>query len=134
KALAIGKAHALRSTGANAAWGRTYSLAFSVWMKENGFASLPKSARSCAIEMAENSAEVTRWRDSLPERQRRRLNDPHAVLTRWRKETTDPGGRTVGLWERDARSAFKRLCTCVAHLPPDRAAALWATVRERACA
>jgi len=36
-ALALGKAYALKATGANAAWGRNYSLAFSAWMKECGF-------------------------------------------------------------------------------------------------
>jgi hypothetical protein len=32
-ALAIGKAHALRVTGANRAWGRNYSRAFCDWMR-----------------------------------------------------------------------------------------------------
>jgi hypothetical protein len=32
-ALAVGKAHALRVSGANAAWGRNYSREFSLWVK-----------------------------------------------------------------------------------------------------
>ncbi len=36
-ALAVGKAHALRVTGANAAWGRNYSREFSEWMQRHGF-------------------------------------------------------------------------------------------------
>jgi hypothetical protein len=47
-ALAIGKAHALRVTGANAAWGRNYSREFGAWMKRHGFGAMAKSARSVA--------------------------------------------------------------------------------------
>jgi hypothetical protein len=36
-ALAVGKAHALRVTGANAAWGRNYSHEFSQWLEHHGF-------------------------------------------------------------------------------------------------
>jgi hypothetical protein len=35
-ALAVGKAHALRVTGANAAWGWNYSREFSDWIKRRG--------------------------------------------------------------------------------------------------
>jgi hypothetical protein len=45
-ALAVGKAYALKATGANAAWGRNYSLAFSAWMKECGFGFMRPSDRS----------------------------------------------------------------------------------------
>jgi hypothetical protein len=36
-ALAVGKRHALKVTGANAAWGRNYSREFSQWLKRHGF-------------------------------------------------------------------------------------------------
>jgi hypothetical protein len=50
-ALAVGKAHALRVTGANAAWGRNYSREFSQWMKAHGFHKMTPSVRSHAIEL-----------------------------------------------------------------------------------
>lgn len=66
-ALAIGKAAALKLTGANAAWGRNYSRAFHTWMAEHGFGDMRSSDRSHAIELHENLAEITAWRDSLPD-------------------------------------------------------------------
>lgn len=51
-ALAVGKAYALRVTGANRAWGRYYTHCFSKWMREHGFGTMPKSVRSVAIESA----------------------------------------------------------------------------------
>ena len=40
-ALAVGKAHALRVTGANAAWGRNYSREFNLWVRQHGFDKMP---------------------------------------------------------------------------------------------
>ena len=36
-ALSIGKRHALKVTGAPAAWGRNYSLEFNLWVRQHGF-------------------------------------------------------------------------------------------------
>jgi hypothetical protein len=70
-ALAVGKAHALRVTGANAAWGRNYSREFSDWIKRHGFDSTANSVRSVAIELHENAKAIETWRATLPEKQRR---------------------------------------------------------------
>jgi hypothetical protein len=72
-ALADGKMYALKATGAKEAWGRSYSLAFSVWMKECGFGFMRPSDRSNAIELHENLRAITAWRAKPPERERRRL-------------------------------------------------------------
>ena len=53
-ALAVGKAHALRVTGANAAWGRNYCHVFGEWIKQHHFDRMAKSVRSVAIELHEN--------------------------------------------------------------------------------
>ncbi len=58
-ALLIGKRFALRSSGANQAWGRTYSAAFSRWLSEHGFERMPGPTRSVAIELAENAEAIT---------------------------------------------------------------------------
>jgi hypothetical protein len=57
-ALAIGKAHALKVTGANRARGRNYSREFGQWMKVNGFRFMRPSDRSNAIDLHENIAAV----------------------------------------------------------------------------
>src|SRR6516225_9481962 len=63
-ALAIGKAQALRVTGANRAWGRNYSRVFCDWMKAHHFDTIPKSVRSVAIELHENIGAITAWRET----------------------------------------------------------------------
>src|SRR5262249_28279730 len=67
-ALSIGKAHALRVTGANQAWGQHYSREFCIWMNNHGFSKMLKSTRSHAINMFENINSIERWRAMLSER------------------------------------------------------------------
>jgi hypothetical protein len=55
-ALAIGKAHALRVTGASRAWGSAYSRCFGEWMREHGFGTMNKNTRSWALALFENAA------------------------------------------------------------------------------
>lgn len=57
-ALAVGEQYALKVTGANRAWGRSYSHCFSRWMKQHGFDATAKSVRSVAIELHENLAAI----------------------------------------------------------------------------
>src|SRR5947207_1878409 len=86
-ALAIGKHHALKVTGANAAWGQNYSREFGSWMKAHGFGSMPKATRSWAVALHENAARIEQWRSSLSERERKRLINPQSVVRRWQRET-----------------------------------------------
>jgi hypothetical protein len=72
-ALSVGKAHALKVTGANRAIGQHYCCAFSQWAKANGFYSMRASDRFYAIALHENLTAITAWRDALPEHKRRRL-------------------------------------------------------------
>jgi hypothetical protein len=72
-ALAVGKAHALRVTGANRAAGQRYCREFGKWVREYGFDQMPKSTRSVAILLHENAIAIEEWRATLPQRQRRRL-------------------------------------------------------------
>jgi hypothetical protein len=135
-ALAFGKAYALKATGANAAWGRRYSLAFSVWMKETGFGFMRPSDRSNAVELHENLKAITAWRATLPERERRRLIGAQANVKRWRKETqqTLGNGKCPTDLRRDAIAAWRRFVSCVELLPPDQAAPLWQAVHAQAAA
>ncbi len=132
RALVIGKTHALKVTGANAPWGQNYSHVFGECMQQHGFASLRASARSYAIVLAEHEAEITAWRESLPEKRRRRLNDPLAVVRRCKTSVqASDDARSPDDWRRDAQAAAKRLLMCLEHLPGDEASTLWTAVQDR---
>jgi hypothetical protein len=72
-ALARGRDHSMRVSGANRPAGQTYCQAMNQWCAEHGFAGMAKSLRSNAIEMHSHIDEIRSWRDSLPQRQRQRL-------------------------------------------------------------
>jgi hypothetical protein len=131
-ALAIGKAHALKVTGANAAWGRNYSRTFSEWTKQHGFDKMAKSVRSVAIELHENANAIEAWRVTLPERQRTRLIHPLSNVRRWRAATAHGNGKCPQELKRDAMAAWRRFVSCVRLLPADQAAPLWQTVLAEA--
>jgi hypothetical protein len=133
-ALAVGKAHALRVTGANAAWGRNYSREFSQWMKQHGFDAMAKSVRSVAIELHENAKAIEAWRATLPERQRRRLVHPLSNVRRWKAAS----GQYQALRSRDlkwsAEYHWQRFISCVKALPQEQSHLLWQAVAAEAAA
>jgi hypothetical protein len=131
RALQIGRDYALRTSGANSAMGRLYCREFSIWIEGHGFRGMKKSVRSVAIELAENSAAITAWRDSLPERQRRRLIHPLSVTRRWRM-ATQVQTKTLSRTHDAAKAAWKRFVACVESLPPDQAMPLWQAVHHEA--
>src|SRR3974390_2422764 len=120
-ALAIGKAVALRATGANRAWGSRYSRVFCEWMKAHRFDSIPKSVRSVAIELHENIAAITAWRETLSEKERRSLIHPLSNVRRWKAATTHGQGKSPQDLKRDAAAAWRRFIACTKALPPDQA-------------
>jgi hypothetical protein len=124
-ALSVGKAHALHVTGANAAWGRNYSRAFSEWMKQHGFDKMARSVRSVAIELHENANAIEAWRATLPGRQRERLVHPLSNVRRWRASLNHGNGKCPQDLKRDAMAAWRWFVSCVRSLPPDQAAPLW---------
>jgi hypothetical protein len=127
-ALAVGKHHALKVTGANAAWGRNYSREFSEWIKQHGFERMQKSVRSVAIVLHENAEAITTWRDGLPERQRRRLIHPLSVTRRWRAATGQYQAHRFRDAKLEAGYAWRRFVACVSALPEREAAPLWQAV------
>ncbi len=132
-ALLIGKRFALRASGANQAWGRTYSAAFCGWLQEHGFERMPGPTRSVAIELAENAAAITAWRDALPERRRRRLVHPLSVTRRWKASFANGNGKCPEDLKRDAIAAWKRFCVCVKALPQEHAGPLLQITRAEIC-
>jgi hypothetical protein len=124
-ALAVGKRHALKVTGANAAWGRNYSREFSDWMKHHGFDAMAKSVRSVAIELHENAKAIEAWRATLPEKQRRRLVHPLSNVRRWRASLNHGNGKCPQDFKRDAIAAWRRFVSCVRSLPAEQAMPMW---------
>ncbi len=127
-ALLIGKKFALRVSGAPQAWGSAYSSAFNRWLREHGF--LPGPTRSVAIELAENAGAITAWRDTLPERQRKRLVHPLSVTRRWRASLACSNEKGLLILKQEAMGALRRFIACMKALPPDEAA----PIREEAIA
>jgi hypothetical protein len=89
------------------------------------------SVRSVAVELHENIDAITAWRTTLPERQRRRLIHPLSNVRRWRAATTY-NGKSPADYKMEAVAAWKKFVSCVAMLPADQAAPLWATVKAAA--
>ena len=132
KALQIGRDHSLKATGANRPMGQIYCKATSAWIAKHGFDRMPKSTRSVAIELAENIEAIEAWRDTLPERQRKRLISPLAVTRRWKAATGQSQTLRSQDLKRDAIAAWRRFVSCVEALPAAEARGLWATAQAQA--
>jgi len=138
RALCCGKVWAMHAANTNRAWGSLYSRRFGEWLTQHGFHDryhkMTPSVRSHAIELAEHASEITRWRDSLPERQRRRLIHPLSVTRRWKAAT----GQYQALRTRDlkweAQNAWRKFCACLQALPQDQSRPLWQAVAAEVAA
>jgi hypothetical protein len=131
-ALAIGKAEALRTSGANAPWGQHYCREFSKWAKEHGFNTMRSGDRSYAIALHENIGTITAWRAGLSDKQRGRLTTAQSNVKRWRSslsspETNSPLATNEDL-KREAAAAWRRFVASMRLLRPDQAAPLWQVV------
>lgn len=129
-ALAVGKAHALRVTGANQAWGSAYSRAFNDWVKRHGFECMQKSVRSVAVELHENIEAVEQWRSTLSEKDRRRLVHPLSNVRRWR-QATQPKAKLDAFAQ--AQAALHHFIGCVKALPTEQAEPLLQIARAEIC-
>jgi hypothetical protein len=103
-------------------------------MSRYGFAAMPKSTRSVAIELAENITAIEAWRATQDARTRRRLVHPLSNVRRWRASTAHGNGKCPADLRRDAKAAWTRFCACVTALPADEARPLWATAQAQAAA
>lgn len=129
KALEIGRTHALRVSNSNRPMGKPYCVAFSEWINRHGFAAMPKSVRSVAIELSENIAAIEHWRTTLSDKEQRRLTHPLSNVRRWRaamKQQSRPDPAKA------AAIAWRRFVACVEALPSDQAQPLWRDAYERA--
>ena len=130
-ALAIGRDHALRSTGASAPTGRRYTWAFSAWCKRHGFGKMRPATRSWCLALYENLAAIMAWRDSLPTgRGRRPPLNPQSCVKGWQRSRANGNGHARQDWRKEAISAWQRFCFCVAALPAAEQAAMWHMVTQ----
>jgi hypothetical protein len=84
--------------------------------------------RSWAIALHENATAITAWRDSLPAgRGRRRPLNPQSCVKGWQRSQAHGNGRN---YKRDALFHWRQFLSCVAQLPADQAAPLWAMVHQ----
>jgi hypothetical protein len=129
-AIAIGKAHALRLSHANAPWGATYCRHFSAWAKEHGFGTMRASDRSYAIALHENLGAITAWRAGLSDREQGRLTTAQSNVKRWRKSNGNHSNysKCPSDLKRQASGHWRRFLVCMKALPPGEAEALWQTV------
>jgi hypothetical protein len=131
-ALLIGRAYALRVTGANAPHGRRYSMALRQWMKANGFATMSNQTRKHIVMLTENATAVATWRNGLPEQERNRMANPQHLYRRWQASLRTDHGKCLAYVKRDAITAWRRFVSCVSALPPDQAQPLWQAVMVEA--
>jgi hypothetical protein len=127
-ALSIGKAEALRTTGANRAAGQYYCRAFHRWIVDHGFGTMPHSDRSHAIALHENLTAITAWRDGLPEHKRKHLITAQANVKRWRASLDRDNSKCPADLKREVMAAWRRFRACLQALPEDQAASVWRTV------
>jgi hypothetical protein len=86
----------------------------------NQRAQLPLSYIATAIEA---------WRETLPERQRKRLIHPLSNVRRWRA-ATGHSGKCPGDLKREAMAAWKRFVSCVSALPENEATSILSAVQN----
>jgi hypothetical protein len=132
-ALAIGRDHALRVTGANAPMGRRYTWTFSAWCKKHGFGKMRPATRSWCLALYENLPAIVTWRDRLPTgRGRRPPLNPQSCVKGWQRSLANGNGHAPQDWKREAIAAWQRFCFCVAALPENEAQSLWQIVQAKA--
>jgi septal ring factor EnvC (AmiA/AmiB activator) len=89
--LLDGRMAAQRRSGASKPIGSAYNKAFGEWMNTHPWArELDKPTLNHALWVGENIASIERWRDTLPENVRRRINHPTTMKRHYEKANTAP--------------------------------------------
>jgi len=83
----IGRTTALRDGHINKPKGRSYNAAFSAWQKKFGFEGLDKGDRSRLFDVMDHLKEIDDWLQTLPDKERLKLNHPSSVWRRWKAAT-----------------------------------------------
>jgi hypothetical protein len=84
--------------------------------------------------LAEHSDAITKWRDKLPEQQKRRLIHPLSVTRRWKASLAHGNSKSPQDLKRNAAAAWRRFVSCCEALSPDQALPLWRAAQVQAAA
>lgn len=131
EALLVGRVYALRITQAAAPMGQHYCRALSDWLEVHGFDGMSPSVRSVAIELAENIEAIKTWRETLTEKERRRLVHPLSNVRRWRASQSDEARQRDSFVR--ARVAVSTLVRCMKNCDPEQRDQIIEIVRKRLC-
>jgi hypothetical protein len=85
--LLAGRQWAMRQAGCNKPEGKGYVVAFSEWLKRYKLDDMDKSDRAKLLKLMEERIAVEEWRTTLPEHERRNLNNPTGVWRKWQANT-----------------------------------------------
>jgi hypothetical protein len=78
--LMVGRLRAMRRAGTNAPVGAAYNKAFGAWLDARKWArDLDKATRNHALWAADNRDAIERWRETLAQNARARMNHPTTV-------------------------------------------------------
>jgi hypothetical protein len=83
RALAIGKASAMKIAQTNRAVGTKYNRIMGQWLRERGFDGINNQERYRALLCLENLPAIEAWRSTLSDELRGRYNHPNCVWYKW---------------------------------------------------
>jgi hypothetical protein len=90
EAIEVGRTEAMQAANANEPRGKRYEREMGDWLTKNGFRGIDKGARSRLLDCLEQRAAIEKWRSTLTEAERIRLNHPSTVLRKWKTKTVVP--------------------------------------------
>jgi len=85
--LMEGRRWAMQMAGTNRPEGKGYVTSFAEWLKRYRVDDMDKSDRAKLLKLMEERPAVEEWRDTLPDYERRSLNNPIVVWRRWTAAT-----------------------------------------------
>jgi len=111
RALAIGRAEAMKAAQTNRPGGATYNRLMGNWLRENGLSDITAQERYRLLLILENLTAIGTWRASLDDAKRRQLNHPNAIWSHWVRSTKPaaPPRRQDVVLDSSAQQIMQRL-------------------------
>ncbi len=95
RALEIGRASSLKVAQTNQPYGKKYTAAMALWLRENGFEELTQQERTSCHRVMENLPAIEKWRRTLSADHVRRLNHPDSSYWGWKQDAASASRRHV---------------------------------------
>ena len=126
--LMEGRRWAMQMASTNRPEGKGYVTAFGKWLKRYRVDDMDKSDRAKLLQLMEERPAVEEWRATLPDYERRSLNNPIIVWRKWTVATrvNKPKQRTAGVSASEhgrAQAMIGQLQARIAELEEELAAA-----------